>query len=116
MSAQYVQAGFEGEEETVSPPTGPHPLGAGGVLRRKLVVEREHDGLLAGEVAVEEPDAHAGFFRDITERRLGPATRGDETDRRRVEALPRLDPPGSGATRSAPTAWRRRVTSHPVTP
>ena len=59
------------------------------VFRRQLVVERDDDGLFAREIAIEQADADARFFRDIAKGGRFVAARGDQPHRRGVQALPR---------------------------
>src|SRR3954452_13395273 len=98
MRPEHVKAGPEGVEETVAPAPRRHRSRARGVLGRELVVERQHDRLLAREVAVEQPDADARLRGHVAQRRLLPAPRRDEPDRRLVEA-----PSGLQALRRSPT-------------
>ena len=81
---------------------GRHLRGLARVLRRQFVVERDDDGLFAREVAIEQADADARFFRDIPKGRRLIAARGDQLDRRGIQAVPRRGALGGLTRRPAP--------------
>ena len=87
MRLEDMEARLQGEDEAVSPSPERHLGSLARVLRRQLVVERDDDCLLAGEIAIEEADADPGLLRDIAKRCRVVATGGDELDRRGIQAV-----------------------------
>ena len=72
------------------------------VIGRQFVVERDDDGLLAREIAIQEADADARFLRDIPKGRRFVAARGDQLHRGGIQAVPRRGTLRSLARRTAP--------------
>src|SRR6266850_1365852 len=105
MRFQNREAGSQSEEEAFAPPTRGHRQRRVGVLSGQLVVEGEHHGLLAGEIAVEERGADACLGRHVTER--GPVVTALSH-----ESYCRMEQPPAGlqalsrcSLRPTPTAW-----------
>src|SRR5204862_7983021 len=105
VGLQHLEARLEGEEETVAPLARRDGRRPPGVVGGELVVERDDDRLLAGEVAIEEADADVRRLRDVAQRGRLVAARRDHPLRRRIQTVP-ADVPLDGLT-GGPASFSR---------
>jgi hypothetical protein len=99
---EYIETRLQGEDEAVTPPPGWHVCGLARIVGRQFVVQRDDDGLLAREVAIQEADADTSLLRDIPEGCRFVAVGGNELHGRRVETDPGLSTLGCLAAGTAP--------------
>ena len=104
MRLEDMEAGLQREEEAVTPFPGRHVRGLPRVIGGQFVVERDDDGLLAREIAIEESDADTRLLRDVPKRRRLVAAGGNQlrSPCRRGGPWPRR--PAGSAGRPAPFA------------
>src|SRR5262249_25285951 len=110
--AERSQAELQGEYEPVAPLASGH---LGGPLReglRQLVVQREDDGPLAGEVTIQERGTHSGQGRDVAQRRCFVPTLADQGDGRLVESEARRLASGRSTRRTASLARLANFSKH----
>src|SRR6266508_4025042 len=105
MRLQYCEARAQRVDETVAPLTLRHSRGRGDVFGGEVVVEREHYGLFAREVTVEESRADARVVSDIAERRRDIAALCHQLDRRVEQTPSRLGPLGRSARWPSSPPW-----------
>ena len=112
MRLEYLEARVQGEDEAVAPSPRRHLGTLTRVLGRQFVVERDDDGLFAGEVAIEESDADARFFGDITKGRRFIAAGCDQSHRRGIQPVPRCGTLGGLTRWPAPFARLDILSEH----
>jgi hypothetical protein len=112
MRAERSQTELKGKYEPFAPPA-PRHLGC--LLReglRQLVVQREDDGPLVGEVTIQERGAYSSPGRDIAQRSRFITTLANQGDGRLVESEARRLTSGRSTRRSASFPWLANFSEH----